>query len=160
MNILAQRGKTLKSLILNEANIRSIGLSYLWIAFSDINDDLKLDALSVRGNNIGLEWAKRLNSKLSSPLKVKSLDLGDNCLNDPGSKYLATYFSHNTHIESLDLSCNGLTKDGLRSLKELIWLNGGLKELILRGNLDIDESVEMCERRMRVSETKQKIIYY
>lgn len=70
-----------------------------------------------------------------------------------------TYFESNKFIETLDLSNNGMTREGLRHIKELIYRNTYIKELIVKGNKDIDESVEMCERRARASETSQKIIY-
>ena len=101
-----------------------------------------------------------MNRKLSSPLKVKHLNLSENELGDAAAKSLKVYFSDNPNIEVLDLSSNGMTREGLRHIKELPWFNSKLRELIVKGNKDIDESVEMCERRMRSSETKQKIIYY
>lgn len=71
-----------------------------------------------------------------------------------------TYFTDNKCIESLDLSNNGMTREGLRYVKELIRTNAKLNVLNVSGNLEIDESVEMCERRMRANETQQKIVYY
>ena len=71
-----------------------------------------------------------------------------------------TYFTDNKYIESLDLSHNGMTREGLRRVKELIRTNPKLQVLNIAGNLEIDESVEMCERRMRANESHQKIIYY
>lgn len=132
----------------------------MWLAYSDPEDNLSLDKLSVRGNHIDSTWAKRLNRKLSCPLKVKNLDLSENDIGDDAAKSIMVYFSDNAHIEVLDLSSNNFTREGLRHLKELPWYNPCIKELIVKGNKDIDDSVEMCERRMRSSETKQKIIYY
>lgn len=65
LNLLAQRNKTLKILKLDNSKIQCIGLSYLWLAFSDQDDSLELDHLSVKGNGINDQWAKRLNYKLS-----------------------------------------------------------------------------------------------
>ena len=45
-------------------------------------------------------------------------------------------------------------------IEEIIKLNSNIQELIVKGNKDIDESVEMCERRMRAKETFQRIVYY
>jgi len=45
-------------------------------------------------------------------------------------------------------------------LKELIRFNSNLLGLNLKGNEEIEESIEMCERRMRSKETFQHIIYY
>jgi hypothetical protein len=66
----------------------------------------------------------------------------------------------NETIESLNLGHNLITREGLRKLKEIIKLNSNIQELIVKGNKDIDESIEMCERRMRAKETFQRIIYY
>jgi hypothetical protein len=53
-----------------------------------------------------------------------------------------------------------MTREGLRHVKELVFRNAYIKKLIVKGNRDIDESVEFCERRARAIETSQKIIYY
>ena len=45
-------------------------------------------------------------------------------------------------------------------MKELLRLNINLKRLVVVGNHDIDESVEMCERRKRADEGGQEIVYY
>jgi hypothetical protein len=66
----------------------------------------------------------------------------------------------NETIESLNLGHNLITREGLRKLKEIIKLNYNIQELIVKGNKDIDESIEMCERRMRAKETFQRIVYY
>ncbi|TNV87656.1 hypothetical protein FGO68_gene4521 [Halteria grandinella] len=160
LNILAQRNKSLKSLRLDSSNIRCIGLSYLWLAYSDQDDDLKLEYLSVQNNGIDVGWAKRLNYKLCQPIKAKHIDLSNNKLNDKATKDLTTYFDSNKHIEILNLSHNGMTREGLRHVKEIVYRNAYIKELIVKGNQDIDESIEMCERRARASETSQKITYY
>jgi Leucine-rich repeat (LRR) protein len=109
--------------------------------------------LSVRGNGINDQWAKRLNYKLSQPIKVKKIDLSENQLGDIAAKEIQIYFMDNPTIESLNLGNNLITIEGLRKLKEIIKLNSHIQELILKGNKDIDESVEMCERRMRAKET-------
>jgi hypothetical protein len=51
------------------------------------------------------------------------------------------------------LGHNLITREGLRKLKEIIKLNSNIQELIVKGNKDIDESIEMCERSMRAKET-------
>jgi hypothetical protein len=48
----------------------------------------------------------------------------------------------NETIESLNLGHNLITREGLRKLKEIIKLNSNIQELIVKGNKDIDESVE------------------
>ncbi len=69
------------------ANIRVVGLTYIWIAFSDPDfSHLELDELFVRGNSINHAWANRLESRIGNPLRVKHLDLGENILNDKAAK--------------------------------------------------------------------------
>ena len=54
LNQLSQRNRTLRSLKADSSNIQCVGLSYLWLAFNDAEDDLTLDHLSVRDNKINL----------------------------------------------------------------------------------------------------------
>ena len=86
--------------------------------------------------------------------------MSENQLGDVAAKEIQLYFMDNETIESLNLGHNLITCEGLRKLKEIIKLNSNIQELIVKGNKDIDESVEMCERRMRAKETFQRIIYY
>jgi hypothetical protein len=72
-----------------------LGLSYLWLAFSDQDDTLSLDYLGVKSNGINDPWAKRLNYKLSQPIKVRKLDLSENYLGDIAAKEITTYFMDN-----------------------------------------------------------------
>ena len=92
---------------------------------------------------------------MSEPLKVKKLlDLSENILGDKAAKELAEYFSGDgIEIDVLDLGKNGMTREGLRRVKEIIRANDKIKELVVRGNKEIEESVEACERRMRSKET-------
>jgi len=105
------------------ASICCTGLTYLWVAFTDEDDDLVLDLLSVRGNKINVQWAVRLNFKICSALKVRKLDLGYNFLCDKGAKEIETYFLKNPYLEYFDISYNFLTREGLRRIKELIRTN-------------------------------------
>lgn len=86
-------------------------------------------------------------------MKVRHLDLSENFLGDKAAKDLTIYFVDNPTIEVLNLSNNGMTREGLRKVKELIHANSNLTELIIKGNQDIEDSIEMCERRMRAKET-------
>lgn len=52
LNKLSQRKKTLTSLKLDSSKIQCVGLSYLWLAFSDADDNLQLENFSVKDNEI------------------------------------------------------------------------------------------------------------
>ncbi len=124
----------------------------MWLAFNDPEDDLCLDFLSVRDNGINIPWSLRLNFKLCNPLKVKHLDLSNNKLSDKAAKEFQSYFLKNKYIEILDLSYNGMSREGLRRVKEIIRFNTNLRELRVIGNRDIEDNIEMCERRARYDE--------
>ncbi|CDW77688.1 UNKNOWN [Stylonychia lemnae] len=58
LNLIIQRIKKLRILLLDYANIQCVGLTYLWLALNDPNqEDLVLEHLSVRQNNINVQWA-------------------------------------------------------------------------------------------------------
>ena len=80
---------------MNDANIQSVGLSYIFLAFSDVEDDLILDKLSANNNDIDSLWTFRLNFKICQALKVKELDLSSNNFKDRGAKQLTQYFMKN-----------------------------------------------------------------
>ena len=101
-----------------------------------------------------------MNYKLSQPIKVKNIDLSNNSFTNVAASEFRNYFLDNSTIENIYLCDNEFTREGLRKLKELIRLNTKLIGLHLKGNREIEESVEMCERRMRSKETFQHIVYY
>jgi hypothetical protein len=151
----------LKVLILDHAKIQCIGLTYLWLAYNDPDrEDMILDHLSVRGNNINPQWAVRLNFKMSNPLRIRHLDLGENTFNDKAAKEIQVFFTKNKYIEVLDLSYNSLMRAGIRRIKELIRVNTNIKTLIFKGNPEIEKNIELCERRQRYNETSQRIVYF
>lgn len=87
LNLLGQSSNTLKTLILDEARIQCIGLTYLWLAYNDPDrPDMVLDRLSVRKNGITVQWAIRLNFKMSNALRVRHLDMSHNMLGDKAAK--------------------------------------------------------------------------
>ena len=137
-----------------------MGLSYLWLAFNDPDNKLTLDFLSVKDNRINLPWSKRLNFKLSSPLKVKHIDFSSNPLGDKSAKEIATYFHKNKTLEVLNMSKCEIGREGLRRVKELIRSNHALKTLIVRDNVEVQDNIEMCEKRARYKEDSQNIVYY
>lgn len=124
----------------------------MWLAFTDEDDDLSLDLLSVKGNKINIQWALRLNFKIYQPLKIKHLDMSCNYIGDKGSKELQIYFIKNTYLEHLDLSNNFMSREGIRRIKELIKMNAQLKTLVIKGNQDMMKNAEMCERMTRHNE--------
>ena len=94
-------------------------------------------------------------------MKVRKLDLSENYLGDVAAKDITAYFIDNHILESLNLGSNFMTREGFRRLKEIIHHNSRVNEIIVKGNKDIEEeSIEICERRMRAQETFQRILYY
>ena len=73
-------------------------MTYLWLGFSDNEDSISLDLLSVRGNSINVLWARRLNFKICNLIKARHVDLGSNNFSDKGAKELAVYFTKNDHL--------------------------------------------------------------
>lgn len=93
---------------IDACDAQCVGLSYIWLAYNDSDDDLYLDELSVKNNGINKQWAVRLNFKLCQPIKAKKIDLSDNNLGDKAAKELQTYFLKNPYIEVLNLSNIGI----------------------------------------------------
>jgi len=155
LNLVSQRLRSVKSITVNESNIRCSGASYLWLAFSEEEDSLSLDFLGMRGNGLDVQWAVRINDKLSQPLKVKHLDLGSNLMGDRGAKELQLYFIRNETIQVLDVSHNQISREGMRRLKEMVRYNTNLRKLVLKGNINVMGNIEMIERRERYSDDQE-----
>ena len=45
------------------------------------------------------------------------------------------------------MSYNQLKREGMRRIKELIRVNTSIKQIIFKGNIDVERNIEMCERR-------------
>ena len=58
LNLIIQRINKLRILLLDYTNIQCVGLTYLWLALNDPDKEQQvLDHLSVRHNNINVQWA-------------------------------------------------------------------------------------------------------
>jgi len=109
-----------------------------------VEEDCKLEVLSLRGNHLGELAAAALSEGLQQNTTVKSLDLSQNTIGSNGLAHLSTMLGCNATLQSLSVAGCGITDDGLVPLKSTL----GFKIL----------SEEDLEARKALEDEKEAII--